>query len=223
MAKEVAKKKSTNIVEFDQELLLADSGAGLEGMTSEDFMIPRITILQQMSPAVNKRDGAYVEGADPGHILDNVARQAVDGEVGITVVPVSYRRSHIEWKKDRGGFVRDHGSDPGSMSKSQLKKARRWNSMISKLQVPHPTDETKKFSPAMFWNAYKLTTVPEENDQGSWFNWDIEMMYDANSGGIIQNIKTGRDIYLAARDFKDQVNKGEVKVSPDTEEDPDTM
>jgi hypothetical protein len=266
MAKEVAKKKSTNVVEFDQELLLADSGAGLEGMTSEDFMIPRITILQQMSPAVNKRDGAYVEGAEPGHILDNVARETVDGEVGIIVVPVSYRRSHVEWKKDRGGFVRDHGSDPGilegcsrgdrgeylsfegneivptaeyyvfvveedgsfspallSMSKSQLKKARRWNSMISKLQVPHPTDETKKFSPAMFWNAYKLTTVPEENDQGSWFNWDIEMMFDANSGGIIQNLKTGRDIYLAARDFKDQVNKGEIKVSPDTEEDPDTM
>jgi hypothetical protein len=49
------------------------------------------------------------------------------------------------------------------------------------------------------------------------------MMFDANSGGIIQNLKTGRDIYLAARDFKDQVNKGEIKVSPDTEEDPDTM
>ena len=266
MAKEVAKKKSTNIVEFDQELLLADSGAGLEGMTSEDFMIPRITILQQMSNAVNKRDGAYVEGAEPGHILDNVSRQTVDGEVGITVVPVSYRRCHIEWKKDRAGFVRDHGAGSGilegcsrgdrgeylnfegneitptseyyvfvvekdgtfspallSMAKSQLKKARRWNSMISKLQVPHPTDDTKKFRPAMFWNAYKLTTVPEENDQGSWFNWDIEMMFDANSGGIIQNLITGRDIYLAARDFKDQVNKGEVQVSPDTEEDPDTM
>ena len=80
MAKEVAKKKSTNIVEFDQELLLADSGAGLEGMTSEDFMIPRITILQQMSPAVNKRDGAYVEGADPGHILDLIGVHILSGK-----------------------------------------------------------------------------------------------------------------------------------------------
>ena len=71
-----------------------------------------------------------------------------------------------------------------------------------------------------------MTTVPEENDQGSWFGWNIEMLFDASSGGIIQNLKSGRDIYLAARNFKDQVSSGEVKVSPETqadEEDLETM
>ena len=71
----------------------------------------------------------------------------------------------------------------------------------------------------MFWNAYKLTTVPEENDQGSWFGWNIEMMFDANSGGIIEQLPNGTGVYLSAREFKDQVSSGEVKVSPESEKD----
>ena len=268
MTKKMTIKKTTQLATFDADILLEDAGAGMENMTAEDFMIPRLSILQQMSTQVNKRDGAYVDGAEPGHILDNVAGVAFDGEKGITIVPISYRRAHIEWQPDRGGLVRDHGAESGilegcsrgskgeyltfegneivptaeyfvyvidddggyspamlSMSKSQLKKARRWNSMINRLQIPHPADDTKKFTPAMFWNSYKMQTVPEENDQGSWFGWSISPMFDAQSGGIIEQMDSGREIYLAAREFKDQLKAGEVKISPDVQvdEDPDTM
>ena len=58
------------------------------------------------------------------------------------------------------------------------------------------------FNPAMFWTAYKLTSVPESNDNGAWMNWEVEMIYDAESGGIIQNIPNGGNIYLQARDSK---------------------
>ena len=117
MANEVAKKKESNVVAFDESILLQDAGAGQEGMNKEDLMIPRISILQQMSPQVNKRDGAYVQGAEPGFILDSVAQVAIDGEKGITVVPISYRRAHIEWKPDRGGLVADHGPDSACLEK----------------------------------------------------------------------------------------------------------
>lgn len=254
----VAKKEETNIVAFDESILLEDAGAGQEGMSKDDMMIPRLTILQQMSPQVNKRDGAYVEGAEPGFILDNVANMAIDGEKGITVVPISYRRAHIEWKADRGGLVADHGPDSAclenctrggrgeyltdegneivptgeyfvfivdengytpallSMAKSQLKKARQWNSMMNRLMIQVGD---KKVNPAMFWTSYQLTTVPEENDQGSWFGWSIKMNHDAQSGGIIANHPMGKDIYLAARDFKSQVAAGEVKVSAESADD----
>ena len=263
MSKQVAKKQEAGAL-VDVNILLEDIGAGMEGMSPDDMMIPRLSILQQMSPQVNKRDGAYVEGAEPGFVLDNVAGKAIDGEQGITVVPISYRRSHIEWKADRGGMVQNHGADSScldgctrgdrgqyltsegneiaptaeyvvyvvsedgsfspaalSMSKSQLKKARLWNSMMHRLQVPHPTDKEKKINPAMFWNAYKLTTVPQENDQGSWFSWKIEMMFDASSGGIIEQLPNGTGIYLSAREFKDQVSSGEVKVSPESSDEKD--
>lgn len=261
MATNVAEKKSTNVVAIDPSILLADVGAGQEQMTQDDLMIPRLQILQSMSPQVNKRDGAYVEGAEVGMILNTVTNKVYDGEDGILVVPVSYRRAHIEWKANRGGLAGDHGADTTclasctrgdrgeyftadgneivptaeyfvyvieadgsyapailSMSKSQMKKARRWNSMINSLQIQHPTEDTT-INPAMFYTAYRLTTVPEENDAGSWFGWGVTMEFDGASGGIIGNLPNGQAIYLSARDFRQQVSAGEVKVQPDSQDD----
>lgn len=110
MANDVVKKKESNVVAFDESILLEDIGSGSEGMTKDDVMIPRLSVLQQMSDQVNKRHGSYIDGAEPGMIMDNVANVAFDGEKGITVVPISYRRAHIEWRPDRGGLAADHGS-----------------------------------------------------------------------------------------------------------------
>ena len=96
--------------------LIADSGAGQEMMTKDDYAIPRISILQVNSPQVNRRDeGAYIEGAEPSMIMENVSNALFDGEKGITVVPIRYRQTVIEWKlrENGGGFVADHGRDSG--------------------------------------------------------------------------------------------------------------
>jgi len=102
------------------------------------------------------------------------------------------------------------------MSGSQFKKAKLWNAMISRLMIDI---QGRKENPAMFWTAYQLTTVPESNDLGSWFGWGIKMKYDAASGGIIQNIPNGKNIYLEARKFKKDVKEGNVKVSPESQDD----
>ena len=73
MANNVQTKKETNVVEFDDSILLEDAGAGQENMSQEDMMIPRLSILQDGSAQVKKRDGAYVEGAEVGMILVYVA------------------------------------------------------------------------------------------------------------------------------------------------------
>ena len=52
----------------------------------------------QLSPEVNKRDGKYVEGAEPGKIINTVTNQLYDT---INVVPCHYKRQYIEWQ-DRG-------------------------------------------------------------------------------------------------------------------------
>tara|TARA_X000001388_G_scaffold73794_1_gene65945 strand:+ start:21817 stop:22608 length:792 start_codon:yes stop_codon:yes gene_type:complete len=263
MANEIKKKEESNVVAFDSSILLEDVGAGTEGFTKEDVLMPRLSILQQMSPQTNKREGDYVEGAEAGHIFDNVAKKVYDGEKGITVVPISYKRNHIEWKPDRGGKVAEHGAssdclascsrgDKGqyitaegneivptgeyyiyvidevgnhfpamlSMSSSQMKKAKQWNAMISRLMIDI---NGKKQNPAMFWTAYKLSTVPESNDQGSWFGWSISMLYDAQSGGIIQNLDNGKNIYLEARAFRKDVAEGNVNVAPESVTDDDVM
>ena len=257
MANQIKKKESAEIVDIN--LLLEDSEAG-HNMSNDDMMIPRLRILQDGSPQVKKRDGAYVDGAEPGHIFDNVSRQVYDGEKGIMVVPVTYRGTYIEWKPDRGGLVGDRGpnydtseckanekgklflpngnevvrtneyfvfvvDDDGvyspaliSMSSSGLKKSKRWNSMINRLQIPHPNG-SGTINPAMFWTAYRLTSVPESNDDGSWMNWEVEMVFDAKSGGILANLPTGKDIYLEARNFRNKVKDGDIKVSADDSQD----
>jgi hypothetical protein len=162
MAKNVAKKKANPVALIDEAILLADQGSGAEGMDSQDFMIPRISILQQMSPQINKRDGEYVEGADAGDIFNTVTRTATAGDKGIKV----------------------------KMSDGTM------------------------FSPALFYSGYQLTTVPEENDKGTWFGWEVEMLHGSN-GGVIENIENGSEIYMAARSFKDSIQQGQVKVTPE--------
>ena len=92
---QVATKKegalATNIFEAD-----ADKGA--QNISQEDLALPFLKVLGQLSPEVNKRDGKYVEGAEPGKIINTVTNALYDT---INVIPVFYKRQYIEWQ-DRG-------------------------------------------------------------------------------------------------------------------------
>ena len=78
-----------------------DSGKGLGNMSQEDLALPFLKILGQLSPEVNKRDGKYVKGAEPGMIFNSVTGDLYDGAKGIQVVPCHYKLEYIEWR-DRG-------------------------------------------------------------------------------------------------------------------------
>ena len=92
---QVATKKegalATNIFEAD-----ADKGA--QNISQEDLALPFLKVLGQLSPEVNKRDGKYVEGAEPGKIINTVTNELYDA---VDVIPVFYKRQYVEWQ-DRG-------------------------------------------------------------------------------------------------------------------------
>ena len=92
---QVATKKegalATNLFE-------ADANQGAQNISQEDLALPFLKILGQLSPEVNKRDGKYVEGAEPGKIINTVTNQLYDS---LQVVPCHYKRQYIEWQ-DRG-------------------------------------------------------------------------------------------------------------------------
>ena len=92
---QVATKKegalATNLFE-------ADANQGAQNISQEDLALPFLKILGQLSPEVNKRDGKYVEGAEPGKIINTVTNALYDS---IEVVPCHYKRQYIEWA-DRG-------------------------------------------------------------------------------------------------------------------------
>ena len=96
---QVAKKKDSNIALAG--MFEADSMGGMEQMSTDDFAMPFLRVLSQLSPETNKRDAKYVEGAEAGMIFNTVTKQAYDGEKGINVVPCFYKREYVEWQ-DRG-------------------------------------------------------------------------------------------------------------------------
>jgi hypothetical protein len=92
---QVAEKKNNALATFDME---ADAAQGAQNISQEDLALPFLKILGQLSPEVNKRDGKYVEGAEPGKIINTVTNELFDT---IQVVPAHYKRQYIEWQ-DRG-------------------------------------------------------------------------------------------------------------------------
>ena len=79
-------------------LFEADAAQGAQNISQEDLALPFLKILGQLSPEVNKRDGKYVEGAEPGKIINTVTNELFDE---IQIVPCHYKRQYIEWQ-DRG-------------------------------------------------------------------------------------------------------------------------
>ena len=99
MNKEPTIKKNgalaTNVVfEADANVLTGTVG-------QDDLALPFLKILGQLSPEVNKRDGKYVEGAEPGMIYNSVTGELFNGEKGVPVIPCYYKLEYVEWK-DRG-------------------------------------------------------------------------------------------------------------------------
>ena len=92
---QVATKKEGALATFDME---ADANKGAQNISQEDLALPFLKILGQLSPEVNKRDGKYVEGAEPGKIINTVTNELFDS---INVIPCHYKRQYIEWQ-DRG-------------------------------------------------------------------------------------------------------------------------
>jgi|TARA_B100000902_G_scaffold191979_1_gene183456 hypothetical protein len=92
---QVATKTEGVLATFDME---ADANKGTQNIAQEDLALPFLKVLGQLSPEVNKRDGKYVEGAEPGKIINTVTNELYDM---LTVVPCHYKRKYIEWQ-DRG-------------------------------------------------------------------------------------------------------------------------
>jgi len=240
----VATVETKNTLPAGWEDMAADAGVGLENTSAEDYAIPFISILQALSPQLNKQEGKYIKGAEQGQIFNNVTNEVVDGEEkGIQVVPVGFKFTIVEWKprESGGGIVaiydRDNAPDDAekdakgrdvrpngnslvstgthyvllvkedgsfeqaviSMSSTQLKKSRRWNSLMAQITMRGPNG---MFTPPTYSHQYRLKTVPESNNNGSWYGWSV------TNEGMLQD----RDLYLAAKDFHAAVASGSVKV-----------
>ena len=79
----------------------ADANAGSQNMTQEDLALPFLKVLGQLSPEVNKQNAKFINGAEPGMIVNSVTKELYNGTKGINIIPVHYERQYVEWQ-DRG-------------------------------------------------------------------------------------------------------------------------
>ena len=85
------------------------------------------------------------------------------------------------------------------MKSTQLKISRRWKTQIAMQKVPDKNGTSR--TPALFATMWKLTTVEESNDMGTWYNYAVEKV------GMIKDKTT----FLEAKDFRGSIQSGASK------------
>lgn len=88
-----------------------------------------------------------------------------------------------------------------TMSRTQLKVSKRWNSMLSEKRLT--LTDGKKILPATYASVYKLTTVGESKDEYSWMNWNVEF----------HDWLKDPTIYEAAKAFRESIVSGIAKMA----------
>ena len=85
-----------------------------------------------------------------------------------------------------------------TMKSTQLKISRKWNSMMSGIKMK---GKNGLFTPASYSHVYKLKTVQQSNDKGTWFGWDVSKI------GQVQD----KAVYDQAKSFSSNISKGNIK------------
>ena len=209
-----------------------EAGAGIEEATRDDFAIPFLNVLQALSPQVDKENEAYIEGAEPGLIMDTVTKELF---ADLVVVPCHFEKMYNEWipRKQGGGFVASYGTKAesdqlssdendvidtanhyvlykapdGSWRQAVLSctstKLKQSRQWLTKLSMLRvPNGEGTPFTPPTFGTQWLLATARQQNQKGTFYN--IALDY----AGLV----TDGELYAAAKNLRTAVSTGEKTV-----------
>jgi hypothetical protein len=224
-----------------------DASSSFAGMNQDDFALPFLRLLTNTSPEVGEVDGALpgmIYNSVTGQLYDGkkgivvvpcaYVRQYIEwaprgsgSGAPIHIYPATsdiLSRTHREPGEnkdylDNGNYIEntanhyvmvvDEDGTPSPamivMKSTQLKKSRKWNSMMQSVKM---TGKNGLFTPPMYSQIYRLTTTAESNDKGKWFGWEIERIGSVEDAGV----------YMAAKQFAQSINAGEVKVKHEGDE-----
>ena len=225
---------------LDEDMLSGPTG--FENVSAKDLLIPRITILQKMSPQIEKGRPEYITGAEYGDFCDTGT-----GEIfkELVVVPCFFAMTYLEWapRNTGKGLVMNHGTDGSIMAQTKpdekrrmtlpngnyvaetatwyclnlsanrrrsfipltatgLKHSRRWMTLLTSERVQTPAGERQ---PPLWYRAWNVTTIDEQNAEGSWKSWKF------TPGDPINALDPSKTILREAKEFFEQARDGLVK------------
>jgi hypothetical protein len=80
---------------------------GNENVSNEDLQLPRIDVLQALSPQINKKKDDYIDGAEVGMMFNTLTGELYPD--GVSITPITFVKRHLVWvdrKKDSEGGLR---------------------------------------------------------------------------------------------------------------------
>ena len=227
--KQVVKKSEAGLP--SASLFEADAHLGFENVKTESLAPPILKLLQNGSAEAKKMNQNYIQGAEPGMLLNTVTKQLYDGSKGINVIPCYYKLEYQEWSdfgtgsgrpeqiypdssdiiskttkgpdgKDRlpnGNYVLtvgqhfviivgDKNTETAmiSMSSSQGKISRKWNSMMMSITLD---GKNGPFTPPSFSHIYKLSTVINTGKGQQWYGWNVEKVGPLQDQALYERAK----------------------------------
>ena len=93
-----------------------------------------------------------------------------------------------------------------AMKSTQLKKSRKWNSMIQSVTMQ---GKNGPFTPPRYSHVYRIKAEAEENSKGSWHGWEMSR----------ENPVQDASVYARAKAFSESVLVGDVVVKHQNEDD----
>ncbi len=81
---------------------MGDKSRGSEEVTIQDITIPRLSMVQDLSPQRKKNNAEYIEGCEEGMLFNTVTNELY--KTSVIFVPVYFRLEWLVWKhRDSGG------------------------------------------------------------------------------------------------------------------------
>ena len=234
---QVAEKKKTDVALAG--MFEADANTGFGNMDTDDYALPFLRVLGQLSPECNKRDAKYIDGAEPGMIFNTVTKQLYDGENGVNIIPCYYKREYVEWS-DRGegtsapiaihsvesGIIKDTTRDAGYKDRlpngNYLENTASYFVTIDDGTSALISMKSTQLKVSRSWNSM-MNSIKLKGKNGMFTPamyshvYNLKTVQQSNDKGTWfgWSIEKGgpvqdKDLYEAAKSFASSVNKGDV-------------
>ena len=228
MENNVATKKEGGLP--STALYEGDAHAGFENVKTSSLALPILKLLQNGSGEAQKRNQNYVEGAEPGMLLNTVTKKLYNGAEGIEVIPCHYKLEYQEWadfgtgsgrpenifdassgilsntknemgkdRLDNGNYILTVGQHyvlicDGistenaliSMSSSQGKISRKWNSMMMSITLD---GKEGPYTPPSFSHKYRLTSVLNSGKGNQWYGYNVTKVGPVEEPALYERAK----------------------------------
>lgn len=206
---------------------------GSEDITANDITLPRIEVLQALSPQLKKNEAVYIEGSEQGQIFNTISGELYGSTV--TVCPILFQRQFILWqdRKLGGGFAgsfatevdaeleRDSKDKPNDYEVTEHHinyclilhdNGRMEEAVLSwartKLKASRRLNALVQMNPGdRYSRAYRLKAVEASSPKGDYWTFDIA------PGGYV-----AKPIFDKAAAIYEAIKGGERKVDYGTNE-----